>query len=178
MTEDFDVTLQIHRQKLGKVQFIPECVAYTQDPRDLRDFTKQISRWNRGMMQSIKRHKIGRMTNRIDAYLSYLLLQNFLMFFNYAVVLPFMAYRMQSPHVIAVAFLTDVMLMFILTLLMAMKAGRMDILSAFPHIYIYRWVTLYVFLKAYVEVMILRKFKTSEGIWGTAGRRYKNTVSV
>jgi cellulose synthase/poly-beta-1,6-N-acetylglucosamine synthase-like glycosyltransferase len=178
MTEDFDVTIQIHRQKLGKIQFIPKAVAYTQDPRDLKDFTKQITRWNRGMMQTIRRHRLTKRAHRIDAYLGYLMLQNFMMFFNYVVILPFAAYVMHSPHVLAVAFLTDVMLMFGLTVLMALKAGRYDIISAFPHIYIYRWVTLYVFLKAFVEVMILRKFKTSEGIWGTAGRRYKNAVTV
>ncbi len=178
MTEDFDVTIQIHRQKLGKIQFIPKAVAYTQDPRDMKDFTKQITRWNRGMMQSMKRHRLGFRPHRIDTYMSYLMFQNFMMFFNYALVLPIVAYKLHSPDVLAVAFLTDITLMLSLTVLMALKAGRYDIISAFPQIYLYRWLTLCVFLKAFVEVMILRKFRASEGIWGTAGRRYKNTVEV
>lgn len=178
ITEDFDVTIQIHRQRLGKIQFIPKAVAYTQDPRNLRDFTKQITRWNRGVMQGVRNHKIGFRPTRIDAYLSYQIMMNFLLLFNYGFILPLAIYRTQSWDVLAVAFLLDVAMMFLLTFLTAMKANRKDILSAFPQIYLYRWVTLFVFLRAFVEVVILRKFRSSEGIWGTAGRRYKNTVEV
>lgn len=178
LTEDFDVTIQIHRLKLGKIQFIPRAVAYTQDPRNLSDFTKQITRWNRGMMQAVRRHGIGRRANRIDVYLSYQLLQNFFLLGNYLFVLPFIAYTTQSPNILALAFLMDVAMMFGLTVLMGLKAGRKDIMSAFPQIYFYRFVTLYVFLKAFTEVIILNKFRSSEGIWGTAGRRFKNPTTV
>ena len=178
MTEDFDVTIQIHRQKLGKIQFIPKAVAYTQDPRDLSDFTKQITRWNRGVMQGVKRHKIGFRASRVDAYLSYQILQNFMLIANYLLVLPYMVLKTQSWNVIAIAFLLDVALLFGLTLLTALKANRKDILSAFPQIYLYRWVTMFVFLRAFIEVIILKKFRVSEGIWGTAGRRFKNTVEI
>lgn len=178
LTEDFDVTIQIHRQKLGKIQFIPKAVAYTQDPRNLRDFTKQITRWNRGVMQGVKRHKIGFRASRVDAYLSYQIAMNFMLVFNYGVVLPIAVHRTGSWDVIALAFLLDVSMMFVLTLLTALKANRKDILSAFPLIYLYRWVTLFVFLRAFFEVVVLRKHRVSEGIWGTAGRRYKNTVDL
>jgi cellulose synthase/poly-beta-1,6-N-acetylglucosamine synthase-like glycosyltransferase len=178
ITEDFDVTIQIHRQRLGKIQFIPQAVAYTQDPRNLRDFTKQITRWNRGVMQGVKRHKIGFRPHRIDAYLSYQIMMTFLLLFNYGVILPIAVHRTQSWDVLAIAFLLDVTLMFLLTFLTAMKANRKDILSAFPQIYLYRWIALFVFLRAFFEVVILRRFKASEGIWGTDGRRYKNTVEV
>ena len=178
MTEDFDVTIQIHRQKLGKIQFIPKAVAYTQDPRNLADFTKQITRWNRGMMQVVSRHKIGRSANRIDIYLSYQIMQNFFLLGNYFLLLPYMAYRTHSLHVIAIAFLLDIFLLLTLTATMALKANRKDIISAFPQIYCYRWVTLYVFMKAFTDVIILKRFQTSEGIWGTAGRRFKNPISA
>lgn len=173
LTEDFDVTLQIHRKKLGKIQFIPEAVAYTQDPRNLTDFTKQITRWNRGVMQGVKRHKIGRKFNRLDAYLSYQILENFMFFFSYAIMVPYLALSRHSSAVFATAFLLDVFITFILTTLVAMKSRRWDILSAFPHIYLLRWVTLLVFLRSFTEVVILRKFKVSEGTWSTSGRRYK-----
>jgi cellulose synthase/poly-beta-1,6-N-acetylglucosamine synthase-like glycosyltransferase len=178
LTEDFDVTLQIHRKKLGNILFIPDAVAYTQDPRNIRDFTKQITRWNRGVMQGVRRHKIGFRWSRIDAYLSYQVMMNFLLVFNYLVVLPIAIHRTHSLDVIATAFLFDVGLMFALTFLTAMKANRKDIISAFPQIYLYRWITLFVFLRAFIEVVVFRKFRATEGIWGTAGRRYKNTVEL
>jgi len=178
LTEDFDVTMQIHRQKLGNVQFIPRAIAYTQDPRTTADFTKQITRWNRGIMQGMTRHKVGLRPQRIDAYLSYQILQNLMLFLNYFVLLPYMAVTRHSAHVLALAFLTDVLLMFSLTLVVAVKTDRKDIISAFPHIYMYRWLTLGVFLRAFFEVVILHRYRVTEGSWSTAGRRYKSAVTI
>lgn len=176
LTEDFDVTLQIHRQKLGRIQFIPEAVAYTQDPRNLTDFTKQITRWNRGVMQGIRRHGVGKRATRIDAYLSYQIMQNFMLLANYLVILPYLVYRAGSAEVLALAFMFDLILLFALTAATAMRAKRFDILSAFPQIYLYRWVSMYVFLKSFIEVIVLRKFRPEGGIWATEGRRFKNAT--
>lgn len=178
MTEDFDVTLQLHRLKLGKIQFIPDAVAYTQDPRNLKDFTRQITRWNRGVMQGVRRHRIGFKASRLDAYLSFQIMQNFMLLFSYFVMLPYMAIRYHSADVIANAFLIDVAVMFAITISVAVKAKRMDIISAFPQIYAYRFVTLGVFMKAFWDVMVMRKYAVTEGVWGTAGRRFKNPVSI
>ena len=176
LTEDFDVTLQIHRQKLGRIQFIPHAVVYTQDPRTLKDFTKQITRWNRGTMQGVRRHKIGLRPQRIDTYLSYQIVQNMMLVLNYLVLLPYLAITHRSVGVLAIAFLYDVAMMFILTLLVAMKAARGDILSAFPQIYFYRWVTMYVFVRAFIEVVVLRKFRATAGHW--ENKRYKSAMTV
>lgn len=174
LTEDFDVTLQIHRQKLGKIQFIPQAIAYTQDPKNLKDYTKQITRWNRGVMQGIRRHKVGRRFNRLDAYLSYQVAQNLIFFFGYCLYVPYIAITHRSVDVIALTFLYDVAITFATTWLVAMKARRLDILSAFPHIYALRWVSVAVFLRAFVEIIFLRKFKTSSGTWNTP--RYKSAA--
>jgi cellulose synthase/poly-beta-1,6-N-acetylglucosamine synthase-like glycosyltransferase len=178
ITEDFDVTLQIHRQKLGKIQFIPKAVAYTQDPLTLEDFKKQITRWNRGVMQGITQHHIGLRPTRIDAYLSSQILQNFMLLFNYLFILPFMAITRHAPGIIALAFLLDVAVLYAITMAVALQAGRRDILAAFPQIYVYRFVTLAVFTKAFWDVVIRRKYRIADGVWGTAGRRYKNPVSI
>jgi cellulose synthase/poly-beta-1,6-N-acetylglucosamine synthase-like glycosyltransferase len=178
LTEDFDVTLQLHRQRLGKVQFIPKAIAYTQDPRTTRDFVKQITRWNRGIMQGSLRHKIGRRGQRIDAYLTYQILQNLLFFVSYFVVIPYAAVVQHSVNVVASAFLYDVAVLFGMVALTAARAGRWDILSSYPQIYGLRWVTLWVFLRSFVEVVVLRKFQVTHGAWSTEGRRYKPTVTV
>jgi cellulose synthase/poly-beta-1,6-N-acetylglucosamine synthase-like glycosyltransferase len=178
LTEDFDVTLQIHRLKLGKIQFIPQAVAYTQDPKNVRDFIKQITRWNRGIMQGVHRHRIGRRLSPIDAYLSYQIMQNFLFFFNYCIVVPVLAVIDRSMAVAAQIFLFDVLLTMVLTWLVALRTRRWDIISAFPYIYALRWVTMGVFLRSFVEVAILRRFRITEGTWTTADRRYKSEVTV
>lgn len=172
LTEDFDVTLQLHRKKLGKVQFISNAVAYTQDPRNVNDFLGQISRWNRGILQGSSRHKIGRKPQKIDAYLSYQIGQNLFFFFNYFILMPYIAYVRHSASIIATLFIFDVLTTFILTFLVSLRSKRWDILSAFPQIYILRWISLGVFLKAFVEVIILRRFKVTDGTWSTKNRRY------
>lgn len=173
LTEDFDVTMQIHRLRLGAIQFIPRAVAYTQDPQNMKDFIKQISRWNRGIMQGIIQHKIGRRMRRIDIYLSSQILQNFMFFINYFVLMPALVIYKGSTVLAAEIFLLDIAITFVVTMIVASRTTRWDILSAFPLIYFYRWVSMVVFLKAFVEVIILRKFKVTSGTWSTAGRRYK-----
>jgi cellulose synthase/poly-beta-1,6-N-acetylglucosamine synthase-like glycosyltransferase len=178
LTEDFDVTLQIHRQKLGRIQFIPNAIAYTQDPKNTRDFIKQILRWNRGIMQGVHHHRIGRRVSPIDAYLSYHIMQNFLFFFNYCILVPMLTIRHQSLAIAAQVFLFDVLLTMIMAVLVSIRTKRWDIISAFPFIYVFRWVTMAVFLRSFVEVVILRRFLRTEGIWSTAGRRYKSEASL
>lgn len=176
LTEDFDVTLQLHRKKLGKVLFIPGAVAFTQDPGSLNDFVKQITRWNRGILQGSHRHRIGFKLQRIDAYLSYQILQNLVFFVNYALIMPYIAFQRHSPALIASLFIFDVLTTFILTALVSLRSQRWDILSAFPQIYILRWLTLLVFLRAFVEVTLLNRFRNTDGFWSTEGRRYKTST--
>lgn len=177
LCEDFDVTLQIHRKKLGKIQFIPQAIAYTQDPQNMADFTKQITRWNRGVLQGVRRHGIGRKATRLDAYLSYQVAQNLMFFASYALVVPFLALTRNSAEVVALTFLYDVCITAVITLAVAMRAHRFDILAAFPHIYAFRFVSLFVFLKAFMEVIVLRRFKHSSGAWTTV-QRYKPSGMV
>ena len=174
MVEDFDVTLQLHRQKLGNIQFIPEAIAYTQDPRTTREYMKQITRWNRGTLQSIKRHGIGKKLSPIDIYLSQQIIQNLLFFANYFIWVPYIYFWRQNESVIAAAFLVDVAVTFGIVLLSAMRTRRWDIVGAFPHIYILRWLSLGVFLKAFIEVIVLRKYGHEEhGSWdNNSSRRY------
>lgn len=172
LTEDFDVTLQIYRQGLGNIQFIPEAVAYTQDPLTMKAFINQITRWNRGVMQGMKRHKIGQKFSPIDAYLSYQLGQSLLLFVNAFVWIPFMTARGGGSY-LAMTFILDVWLSFLINVLVAMKSKRWDTLSAFPIIYGLKWVSLVVFIKAFIEVMILRKFRITNGAWANdSTRRY------
>lgn len=172
LTEDFDVTLQIHRSKLGRIQFLPGAVTYTQDPMTTKDYCKQITRWNRGVMQGAIRHKIGTKASPIDAYLVMQIMQNMLFFANYFIWVPYLAMHGQGASIVAMTFLLDVMITFLLVMMVAIRAKRMDIISAFPYIFVMRFVSLGVFLKTFIEVVVLRKFRITEGLWENKGRRY------
>jgi cellulose synthase/poly-beta-1,6-N-acetylglucosamine synthase-like glycosyltransferase len=57
--EDFHMTFEIYRQRLGRVGFSTGAVARTQDPDSLRDYVKQTKRWSLGFWQTV-RHYRGR----------------------------------------------------------------------------------------------------------------------
>lgn len=174
LTEDFDVTLQIYRQKLGKIQFIPKAMAYTQDPQTVKQFTRQITRWNRGVLQVMVRHKVAFRFTPVDLYLNYQVLQNMLFLVNFFVWIPYLTAYKFGPEAFAVALLYDILITFALTAFSATRSGRFDAIAAFPFVYALRWLNLLVFLKAFVEVVILRKFRTTKGVWGgEQDRRYK-----
>lgn len=171
LCEDFDITLQIHRLKLGTIQFIPSAIAHTQDPSTFRDYLKQITRWNRGIMQMLFKHHIGLRLGKVDAYLSYQIMQNILFFMMYAIWVPLVTILAGSLAYLALAFLSDVILMFGFMMFAAKRSGRKDIIAAFPIIYLLRWVSLGVFIKSFVEVVILHKYRTTSGAWEKVTRR-------
>lgn len=177
LTEDFDATLQLHRKRLGRIQYIMDAVAYTQDPMTVSDFYKQITRWFRGLMQGVRDHRIGRKATRVDAYMSYQLIQNFTFFSTYFIFVPLVALLQSDPAIIAATFLYDVSVTGLLTMAVAAYTKRWDILGAFPFIFILRWVTMFVFLKAFVEVTLLGRFKGKGGAW-TSVQRYEQPVAA
>lgn len=175
LTEDFDVTMQIYRKKLGNIQFINRAVAYTQDPFSVKDFVNQITRWNRGVLQVMASKKVYRGLKTVDWYLKYQLLQSLLFFVFFLIWVPYLAVATGGgADALAVAFLYDVTVTFLFTLFSALRVSRWDIVAAFPFIYALRWVNLVVFLKSFLEVVILRKYRKAKGQWqNDSSRRYK-----
>lgn len=56
--EDFNMTFEMRKKKLGKIGYDPKLVGIHQDPYNLRDYIKQVQRWNVGFFQTVKRHGI------------------------------------------------------------------------------------------------------------------------
>jgi len=58
--EDFNMTFEVHANRLGRIVFRPGvAVAYTQDPDTLHDYTRQLRRWALGFWQTARRHRLG-----------------------------------------------------------------------------------------------------------------------
>lgn len=66
LTEDLDLTMQIHYRKLGKIVYLPQARVSTQDPQTLRDYWNQINRWNTGFWQNFFMHKLYIPNKRIN----------------------------------------------------------------------------------------------------------------
>jgi cellulose synthase/poly-beta-1,6-N-acetylglucosamine synthase-like glycosyltransferase len=60
--EDMELTVRLHRhfreqKRPYRVQFIPDPVAWTEVPSDMRSLAKQRERWHRGLIDTLNRHR-------------------------------------------------------------------------------------------------------------------------
>lgn len=171
LCEDFDVTLQIHRQKLGKIQFIPSAVARTQDPATFKEFIRQIKRWNRGVLQMFFKHHIGQRAKKVDFYLMYQVAQNLLLGVIIAVWVPYILLTTGNVAYAETLFLADIAILLGMVFFAALRTGRGDIVLAFPAIYVLRWVSLFIFFRCFIEVVVFEKYRYTTGVWETVDRR-------
>ena len=89
LTEDLDLTIQIHHKKLGKIIYCPRACVTTQDPANFGDYWKQIMRWNTGFWQNFFTHKLYLPSSKING--EFMLLLGDLLF--WAVLLALSAAR-------------------------------------------------------------------------------------
>ena len=172
LTEDMDLTIQIHRGRIGKIAYVPEAKAFTQDPKDFRDFYHQLLRWDRGIWQVIQRHRICRRPHRIDFFLGYMILEDIALLIC-LVTIPFYSWWSQNYGILALVVLYDLAIFFSINLWAAALNRRFDILGAFPLFYVLRYVNLYVLCLTWYETVVQKKFQTDQIGWSTAGRRYR-----
>jgi len=62
-----DLTVQIHRRRLGRIRYARDAVAFTQDPRRIREYLGQLTRWYSGTWQVMRLHRLPLGGQRIDA---------------------------------------------------------------------------------------------------------------
>lgn len=173
IAEDFDVTLQIYRMGLGKVRYIPDAICYTQDPQNLRDFCKQTFRWQRGFWQGVTRHRIGTKLQSIDISIGYQVFQMVLWLFEFGFLVPYTMFETGKWIILPILMVLDFTVVSILTIFSAIVAKRYWVLAALPYYYFLRYVELGIFLWAFVEIVILRRYhSTLQKGWVTEGRRY------
>ncbi|HMH70416.1 MAG TPA: glycosyltransferase family 2 protein [Candidatus Saccharimonadales bacterium] len=177
LTEDFDLTLQIHRKKLGRIRFIPEAINYTQDPRTLSDFINQTLRWQRGFFQGLRKYNIGLRPHMIDAGVGYQMIESIFYLFQMIFIFPLLLVASQSWASVLALLAADYAAIIVLAVFSAFAARRPAILLSLPYFYVLRLIELGVFIRAFVEVIILRRFQTVSHGWKTEGRRYEIDAS-
>jgi biofilm PGA synthesis N-glycosyltransferase PgaC len=171
LTEDMDITVQIHRAHLGRIAYIPGARAFTQDPKDFGDYIKQVLRWYRGGWQVMRRHRIGLRPSKIDAYMGWMVAQEFILAVEIT-AFPLWSWWSQNYGPLALMFLYDLLVVFLITIWASVLNRRPDIIVAFPLFYFLRFVNLFAFFKAWYEIAVLHRFGQEESGWTTTGRRY------
>jgi cellulose synthase/poly-beta-1,6-N-acetylglucosamine synthase-like glycosyltransferase len=172
ITEDFDITLQVHRYNLGKIAFIPKAINYTQDPQTFRDFCKQTQRWQRGFFQCIQKYHIGLQTQRIDISLGFQMMQMAFFMFQLLVLIPIIMILTHDYMYIPVWMTIDFIMNSLIAIWASFAIRRWNLLGALPYFYFLRWVEVAIFLWSGYEVVVLRRFREEIKGWATEGRRY------
>ena len=173
VTEDFDITLQVHRKKLGKIVYIPKAINYTQDPQSYHDFCKQSMRWYRGFFQGIVEYRIGLGRQRIDIGIGFQLLQTALFLVQILILFPIVLIHSHRWQAIPLAISIDFILTSILTLMSAVVIKRWALIGVLPYFYFLRISEIVMYFTAFVEIVFLKRITSGTKGWATEGRRYK-----
>ena len=56
--EDFNMTFEVQRKKLGRIAYTPAARCTSEDPFSLPDYCKQVQRWYLGFWQTVLRHGV------------------------------------------------------------------------------------------------------------------------
>jgi cellulose synthase/poly-beta-1,6-N-acetylglucosamine synthase-like glycosyltransferase len=171
LVEDMDVTVQIHRKRLGRVAYTEHAVAYTQDPRTLREYTGQLTRWYSGTWQVMKLHRIPFGFQRLDAEFA-LLLGEGLSYALVATMLPLFLFLF--PTATLCALLIDQLLGAGLAAVCALQLRRADILACVPFYLVMRAINCYVLLSTFWrEIVCARRTET----WFSVSRYSQSTAT-
>jgi biofilm PGA synthesis N-glycosyltransferase PgaC len=54
--EDFNMTFEVQKKKLGRIAYTPAARCTSEDPFSLKDYCKQVQRWYLGFWQTVLRH--------------------------------------------------------------------------------------------------------------------------
>lgn len=156
LTEDMDLTFLIHRKKLGKIVFTDQARVTTQDPRNLKDFVKQIDRWFTGFWQCVLKHHIPWGGQRLDLEVGFLALEgifNGLLALSIILSLHFLLF--QKSSLLALVFIFDLLFLMLPTLIFAGVRNRnFKLLVYFPLFYPVRFLSSLVFLRSFIKVAL------------------------
>ena len=162
MVEDVDVTLQIHKKRLGKIRYCPKALVYTQSPRTPRDYLKQLVRWNTGNWQAYRKHKLYAFRQAIDFECTLLYGESFI-FYLTMFLAPVYGLYAQDYKLMLLPF-AHMILTTVFAVIIAVVDKRPDILYHSWRFIAFRYIDAYAFLKGFWVAIVIRK---AGGKWFT-----------
>jgi poly-beta-1,6-N-acetyl-D-glucosamine synthase len=184
--EDFNMTFELYRHRLGRVGFTMKAVAETQDPDTLIDYVRQTRRWSLGLWQTVRRlpprpSLFGAMLTLllielVTAAVSFLLLPVLALVLVLPQIIPSALtwpvegplYGVLAAHLSLPALLFGLLLPdFLLTCLVVLIERRTRYLAAFLAFPLLRLIDAYLALRTLVPGMR----RLSDGRWTSPARR-------
>jgi biofilm PGA synthesis N-glycosyltransferase PgaC len=154
LVEDMDVTMQVHRRNLGSIIYCGKAEVYTQDPRTIRDYAKQMNRWYTGTWQIARKYRILNSWGRVDLEFK-LLMGEGALFSLWILVAPFLY---QYSHRVAIGGIAlDFAVMALSAAAVAMADKRWDVLYYSPFYPLVRLVDCSIFLTSLVRAIFNKR---------------------
>ncbi len=154
LVEDMDVTVQVHRKKLGKIAYQEKSVVYTQDPKTLKDYIKQMYRWNVGTWQVLRKYSVLTGFKKIDWEYKLLIGEGMIFSIIY-VLLPL--WLILFTKVTLLIILLELSFSFVVAAIVAIIEKRKDLLFVFPLFILMRYLDCVLMLYSFWNVIIRRK---------------------
>lgn len=170
LTEDMDFTFLLHRQGLSGMVFENRAVVHVQDPQQISDFIKQISRWYTGFWQVVRRHQIPWKGQALDLEVAMLgmegLYNGLIVLLLLTSIIPLAVTR--NLEIFRIPALIDLFVFFIPTLLWASVTEKdFKFLLYLPHFYFLRVLSSLIFISGF-----FRGFTSSQKEYVWNSRRY------
>ena len=179
--EDFNMTFEVHRKRLGRIAYSPKVRCTSEDPAGLGDYRKQVMRWYLGFWQTVLRN--GFWPSRFWLALLPLLLELSL-FSAYLIALPFLvlaylltgwdsvafsmsdlAIRQVSPVDVFLAFIAVDLALTAVTAIIERRPSLFLYAPVFPFI---RILDAFLFMAAFMKSLSVK----SDGRWISPERRF------
>lgn len=146
LVEDMDLTWEAQIEG-GKIAYVPEALAYTEEPETFRRYIRQISRWF-SWRPVLEKHS-KRMTNGLRILISWMLAESV----GYVLWMGLLLYFLISGMVIQslILLLIDVLIVSLVSIYQGLKIKYpiRKIVSALPYYYIFRIPTAIIFWKSF-----------------------------
>lgn len=158
LVEDMDLTIQIHRQRLGHVRYAPDAIVHTQDPQRIAEYVGQLTRWYSGTWQVMRRHGLPFGRQRIDAEMVVLMGEG-LLYSVLMLALPVLAWM--SPRATLRLILLDQGIFAMTAVICAAHLRRADVIVWFPTFIALRVIGCGIWLRTFwLEVVCRRTLRT------------------
>jgi cellulose synthase/poly-beta-1,6-N-acetylglucosamine synthase-like glycosyltransferase len=173
LVEDMDLTVQVHRKRLGRVLYVREAISHTQDPRRVRDYVGQVTRWYSGAWQVMRLHRLPLGRQRIDLEFGFVAGEG-LLYSMFVLLMPLLA--IARPHLALRWLLLDQLVVVATALLCALKMRRPDVLFWSPAFVVLRFINCFLWVRTFWTEIVRRHTRAG---WFTPqryGRREPATL--
>lgn len=153
VTEDLDLTFQIHRQKLGRIVYLGKLPVSTQDPMTFKDYYRQIKRWYMGFAQTCRKHRFPRFQS-IDFEIGLFFLENIMIFLLVGLLPSLILFY---PKIVIMTFAFMLLSSFALCAFVALGLRRPGLLFVFPMMTFFQLFECIISISAFFRCYFMRK---------------------